>query len=486
MLKLRQPAALKTLLYSQALERIGSFLLLILIATFLTQHYHMDDHSTFELVGSFGALSLAGYLVGGFLSDRLLGYRKSIVLGCCLLTVGYILLGFQKLHYLYAGLSFACVGNALFMPSLSGFAGDFFYERDPRRTRAFIWIYLSMNVGALVAALIATLGLSFYGWHLTFYFSAAASATAAIVFIFGKGSFENRGLSPRAYLFKEKNTQVALSFAIILALLFTANYLLQHVNLNTVLLYILAISVLTALLIASFYQSQVKRYRLIRLIFLIIFSTIFWAICAQEYLTVPLFINRAVGMHYDRFEITAPIYFALNALLVAVFCPILASTWRKLYKKNNEPTPGTKIALSLLSLGVAMTVLTVGSLHPSDDLHVNAAWVFAAFAFFALGESLLYPTGLALLTALAPKKWRGLLIALWFMSVGMGYLIATKLAQLASLPDHPISLGAQETVYAKAFSHYAILAYAAGATLLILVPILKRVVPIHLQGTSEQ
>ena len=148
MLKLRQPAALKTLLYSQALERIGSFLLLILIATFLTQHYHMDDHSTFELAGSFGALSLAGYLVGGFLSDRLLGYRKSIVLGCCLLKVGYILLGFQKLHYLYAGLSFACVGNALFMPSLSGFAGDFF---SCLRFCDFPGLWVSIPGGPLVA-----------------------------------------------------------------------------------------------------------------------------------------------------------------------------------------------------------------------------------------------------------------------------------------------------------------------------------------------
>jgi proton-dependent oligopeptide transporter, POT family len=485
MLKLRQPAALKPLLFTQSLERVGGVLLLILITTYLTQTYGMDDQSTFNLVGSFGALSMAGYLAGGFLSDRVLGYRTSILWGCLLLCIGYLLLTIKSKLYLYAGLSFACIGNSLFMPSLSGFVSEFFYERDPRRTRAFIWLYMSMNVGALIAAVIAGVGLAFYGWTLTFYFSAVACMIAGLVFLLNKKNYENRGLAPRECFTKHPVLCHMIGTFIILTLLTLVFFLLQHLSLNSLILYILAIVVLAALLIASFYESEEKRYRLIRVIVLIIFSVIFWGLCSQEYLVVPLFISREVGVLYSNIETMAPIYFALNACLVAIFCPILAAVWRRLHAKRNEPSPGTKIALSLLSLGVAMTTLTIGSIYPGGNMHVSAAWVFSSFIFFALGESLLYPTGLSLTTLLAPRKWRGLLVALWFMTVGMGFLFATKLGKLAVLPGHSMSLYASKQHYAHAFAHYAIVAYSAGILLLLLMPVIKRYAPIHLQGTSE-
>ena len=110
---------------------------------------------------------------------------------------------------------------------------------------------------------------------------------------------------------------------------------------------------------------------------------------------------------------------------------------------------------------------------------------FFAFVFFALGESILYPTGLSLTTLLAPRKWRGLLIALWFMTVGMGFLLATKLGEQAVLPSYPVSHFFSERHYAHAFAHYAVIAYCAGILLLLLMPAIKRFAPVHLQGTSE-
>jgi POT family proton-dependent oligopeptide transporter len=371
------------------------------------------------------------------------------------------------------------------MPSLSGFVSEFFYERDPRQGRAFIWIYLSMNVGALVAAIVATFGLALYGWKVTFYFSACTTIAAGLVFLLSQTNYENRGLSPRDSLFQSTALRYLFGITAVIGMLFIAFFLLQHITLNSVILYILTILVLAALLIASFYESDEQRYRLIRIIILILFSVIFWGLCAQMYLVVPLFINREVGMHYNHISINAPTYFALNACLVALFCPILAAFWRRLHKKRNEPAPETKVAFSLLSLAVAMTILTLGSRYPDQTMHVRATWVFSAFVFFALGESILYPTGLSLTTLLAPRKWRGLLIALWFMTVGMGFLLATKLGEQAALPSYPVSHLFSEHHYAHAFSHYALIAYCAGILLLLLMPVIKRLVPVHLQGTSE-
>jgi POT family proton-dependent oligopeptide transporter len=485
MLKLRQPPAIKPLVFTQSLERVGGVLLLILIATFLSRIYHLDDQHTINLAGAYGALSMGGYLVGGLLSDRFLGYRRCIQWGIFLLFAGYLLLTVKSIYYLYISLSLICVGNSLFMPSLSGFVSDFFYERDPRRGRAFIWLYLGMNVGALLAAVVADLGLLVYGWQLAFYFCACVMIIAGIVFMVSQRHYENRGLVPREAFIQNKAVRLLASALITLCLLVAVFFLLQHLTSKSVILYILSILVLAALLIASFYESDEKRYRLIRIIIIILFSVIFWGLCSQMYLVVPLFINREVGMNYNHIQVAAPLYFALNALLVVIFCPILAALWRRLHTKRTEPSPGTKLALSLLAVGVAMTILTLGALYPGSDQHVHAAWVLASFVFFALGESILYPTGLSLTTLLAPKKWRGLLIALWFMTIGMGFLLATKLGELAVLPNHPVTHLFSERLYAHAFAHYAIIAYCTGIILLLLMPVIKRLAPIHLQGTSE-
>lgn len=485
MLKLRQPAALKPLMVTQTLERIGGIVLLVLITTYLTQVFHMDDQSSVNLVGSYGALQMAGYLAGGFLSDRVLGYRNCVLWGCALLVFGYWCLTIKQLNYLYLGLSFACIGNSLFLPSLAGFVSDFYYERDPRRNRGFIWLYLSMNIGSLIAAIIAAIGLSIWNWKLTFYFCAGAAALAGIIFIIGKNNYENRGFCVRQSFFRSGWTRHSVGLIIIAGLLTLVYYSLQHITLNSVILYLLAVTVIAGLLIASLYEADEKRYRLVRLIVLIVFAVIFWGLCAQEYMIVPLFIHREVGFQYNHIPVTVPVYFAVNASLVAIFCPILANVWQRLHKKRREPSPGIKVALSLLSLGFAMTILTIGSTHPGDNQHVNALWVIAAFVFFALGESILYPTGLSLVTLLAPKKWRGLILALWFMTVGMGFLLASKLSQEAALPQMPLPLLTSEQHYAHAFAHYAVIAYLAGATLLLLLPMIKRLAPIHLKGTAE-
>ena len=482
MLKLRQPAALKPLMLTQALERIGGVLLLVLITTYLTQVFHMDEQSSINLVGSYGALQMAGYLAGGFLSDRILGYRNCVLWGCLFLITGYLCLTVKKLSYLYLGLSLACVGNSLFMPSLSGFVSDFYYERDPRRNRGFIWLYLSMNIGSLVAAIAAAIGLSIWNWALTFYFCAGAAALAGIIFLLGKNNYENRGFSARHCFFRSAWLRQCIGGAIVIGLFLLVHYLLQHMTLNSVILYLLTVIALAGLVIASLYESDEKRYRLLRLIVLIAFAVIFWGVCAQEYMVVPLFIHQEVGFQYFNIPVTVPIYFAVNAMLVAIFCPVLANLWRRLHKKRREPSPGIKIAISLLALGFAMTILTFGSTHTNAHHHVNAIWVITAFVFFALGESILYPTGLSLVTLLAPKKWRGLILALWFMTVGMGFLLAAKLSKQAGLASN---LLVSEHHYTQAFAHYALLAYGAGIALLLLLPMIKRLAPIHLKGTAE-
>jgi hypothetical protein len=71
------------------------------------------------------------------------------------------------------------------------------------------------------------------------------------------------------------------------------------------------------------------------------------------------------------------------------------------------------------------------------------------------------------------------------MTVGMGFLLATKLGEQAALPSYPVSHLFSEHHYAHAFSHYALIAYCAGILLLLLMPVIKRLVPVHLQGTSE-
>lgn len=86
---LKQPTGLKVLFFAELWERFGFYCVQALMVLYLTQKLLWTDKPAYELYSAFSALIYATPIIGGFLADRLLGYRQAIVIGTVLYIMGY-------------------------------------------------------------------------------------------------------------------------------------------------------------------------------------------------------------------------------------------------------------------------------------------------------------------------------------------------------------------------------------------------------------
>jgi proton-dependent oligopeptide transporter, POT family len=103
---------------------------------------------------------------GGIVADRVLGHRRTVIIGASLMAVGHFMMAFEPL--LLFALVFLILGNGAFKPNTSSQVGELYVPGDPRRDRAYSIFYVGINIGAFLAPLVCgTLG-ERVGWHYGF------------------------------------------------------------------------------------------------------------------------------------------------------------------------------------------------------------------------------------------------------------------------------------------------------------------------------
>ena len=119
-----------------------------------------------QIYGLYTGLVYLTPFFGGILADKILGQRKTVVLGGILMAIGHFLMAFETLFFL--ALFFLILGNGAFKPNISTQVGNLYAPGDPRRDRAFTIFYMGINLGAFICNLVCgTLAVT-VGWHYGF------------------------------------------------------------------------------------------------------------------------------------------------------------------------------------------------------------------------------------------------------------------------------------------------------------------------------
>src|ERR1700722_17952216 len=129
-----------------------------------------------QIYGLYTGLVYLTPVIGGYLADRVLGQRRTVIIGASLMAAGHFMMAFEPL--LLFALTFLILGNGAFKPNMSSQVGELYPPGDPRRDRAYSIFYVGINLGAFLAPLVCgTLGLK-VGWHYGF-------ATAGVGMLIG-------------------------------------------------------------------------------------------------------------------------------------------------------------------------------------------------------------------------------------------------------------------------------------------------------------
>ncbi|HET6229697.1 MAG TPA: peptide MFS transporter [Longimicrobiaceae bacterium] len=446
---LGHPKGLSTLFFTEMWERFSFYGIRPLLVLFMTAAltrggFGYDRGEASAIVGIYAASVYLSSLPGGWIADRLLGLRRAVKLGAILIALGHIAIGLSALlsrPAFFAGLFLIVCGTGLLKPNISAMVGDLYPEGGSRRDAGFSIFYMGINTGALIAPLITGLLGEKVGWHYGF-------GAAGLGMIFGVILFSLRadktlgtlGLEParhpdaavQARQERTIKTVLAVALAVIVAVGVMA--MTGHLRVNAKAVAESMGYVITGLAVLYFAyiflagglsRDEMKRVAVILVLF--VFAIIFWAAFEQAPTSLNLFAKDYTDRTIFGWEMPITWVQAVNSIFVISLAPVFAWIWVALGRRGKDPSSPTKFSLGLLFAAIGFGLMIRAAhvvLAANGQVRVSIWWLVASYFFQTLGELCLSPVGLSSMTKLAPVKFKGQMMGVWFMAAALGNLIA--------------------------------------------------------------
>lgn len=437
------PRGLSTLFFTELWERMSYYGMRALLVLFMTAAVvdggmGMGVAKATAIYGlyTFGVYAMC--LPGGWVADKLLGQRKSVLLGGILIACGHYTLAIPVPSSFYIGLIFIVLGTGLLKPNVSSVVGELYPEGGARRDAGFSVFYMGINLGAIIGPLVcSTLGEK-VNWHLGFSAAGVGMTLGLIQYWIGQKYIRNIGnLSEDAarpdilkrswrYFFYGIGLVVILT-AVIAALSVSEAIPLTLVGFartTGVILVILAALYFTwNIIFACENNDERKRVGVIAIMFF--GAAMFWSGFEQAGSSMNLFARDFTDRIILGWNVPVGYFQNINPLFIVLLAPVAGMVWVKLGARN--PSIPIKFALGLILLGLGFCVLAWGSTF-TEAGRVSPMWLVVTYFLHTVGELCLSPIGLSCITKLSPKRMVSQMMGTWFLGAALGNLIAGLVA----------------------------------------------------------
>jgi proton-dependent oligopeptide transporter, POT family len=470
----RHPRALPTLFLSEMWERFSYYGMRALLVLYLVKAAGYSRTGALQVYAVYTGLVYIAPIIGGFIADRYLGFRKAILIGGTVMMFGHAAMAVPSL--LKPALGLLILGNGFFKPNITSLLGTQYRENDPRRDGGFTIFYMGINLGAFIAPFVAgSLG-ERIDWHWGFASAAVGMAFGLTQFALGQERFGNSGLPPPGPGRVEVHTRllardwvhvVVLSLAAVplvyaaLALIGVAGSVWAAIPWQ---LLVTLPFVALAWILVSARRSGTARdgEQVLAIILLGLFNVFFWMGFEQAGGTMNLFADKLTDRRLFGWDIPASYFQAINPLGIVALGPVLSGIWRRIDSSPRAMSSPTKMAIGMIILGLGFVVLAIAQGRAEQLGSVGPWWLAGVYLLHTIGELCLSPVGLSMVTKVSPKRMVGLMMGVWFCSIGAASYLAGTLESL--LADSGIPL----YVFLVGSS------IGAGVLLLLVRPLLKR------------
>jgi proton-dependent oligopeptide transporter, POT family len=480
----RHPRALAYLLFTETWERFSFYGMKALLVFYLTRAFLFSDKAAYAIYGSYTALVYATPVLGGLLADRLLGFRKAVLLGGVLMALGHFAMAVQNLQVFYAALALLICGNGFFKPNISSLVGRLYGTDDPRRDSAFTIFYMGINLGAFLAPIACGYLGERLGWHWGFGLAGIGMLLGLLVFLraqpllVGLAEPPSRPGGRRAFLGLSLEAWVYLGTLLAVVV---AWQLVQHGALVGSLLIGLGVAVFLALCVYLLrLPERIARERLSVALLLTLVSVVFWAFFEQTGTSMSLFTDRNVDRSLFGVELPASQFQSVDGLFILLMAPAFSLLWLYLARRRLEPSTPLKFALGIIQLGLGFAALYIGAETSRRTGVVPMFWLILCYFLHATGELCLSPIGLSMITKLSPKGMTGVLMGTWFLVYAFAQYVAALIAQLTGVREGGAAAAtlpkATDTVmvYGTVFGTIGWVALGVGAILALFSPLIAR------------
>jgi POT family proton-dependent oligopeptide transporter len=440
---LGHPRGLITLATTEMWERFSYYGMRALLVLFMVESLEdgglgYSDQTATAIYGLYTAAVYMLCLPGGWIADRLIGAQRAVWFGGIIIMSGHFVLAIPSVPTFFLGLILVSIGTGLLKPNISAIVGEFYPPGDPRRDGGFTIFYMGINIGAALGPLVCG-WLALDNWHYGFGAAGIGMLFGLIQFKLTQSQLGDAGLAAPAKAgddapFRRKAWGGILAILVLVAGLLVAG-LMGIVNLDAVALAQSSTYAIVALAFVYFGYvlffgrlTREERGRVIVIIVLFFAAAMFWSGFEQAGSSLNLFAERYTIREFGGFEIPASWFQSLNPVFIIILAPIYSMLWVGLARRHLDPSTPLKFAVGLIILGLGFAVMIGAAALVAEGQQVLPTWLLFTYLLHTMGELALSPVGLSSVTKLAPRRFVGQMMGVWFLAASLGSILAGLLA----------------------------------------------------------
>lgn len=408
------PIGLYVLFFTEMWERFSYYGMRAILVLYLVAETKSDNAGlgwtngeALALYGWYTMLVYVASIPGGWIADKFLGQKKSVLYGGILLVAGHGILAVEEMWAFYTGLALIIAGVGMLKPNISTMVGGLYKQGDIRRDKGFTIFYIGINVGAFLSSLIVGYVGEVHGWHYGFGLAGIGMALGLIQYVAGQRYLKHVG----NFLGESENA-------------------LDKEALNKPL-------------------TKIEKDRVIVLFISFLLVIVFWGAFEQAGGLMNIYASEKTNRMLMGFEVPASWFQSLNAMFIILLGTGVAGFWAKRKLQGKVSTSLFKMIVGLIIMGTGFFFMTAAAAQysangPIVDGHGGSAmyWLVLAYMFHTVGELCISPVALSYITKLAPVKYASLMMGVYFAMTGFGNKVAGLLGEASeSLGEYTIFTG---------------------------------------------
>ncbi|MCA5894779.1 peptide MFS transporter [Isoptericola sp. NEAU-Y5] len=474
------PRGLMTLATTELWERFSYYGMRAILLYYLTDTVAdgglgMDPTTGAAFVSIYGTSVYLLSVVGGWLADRVIGARRSVLYGGIVIAAGHVALTVPGYGFSMLGIGLVAFGTGLLKPNVSSMVGELYARNDERRDPAFSIFYMGINLGSFLSPLVVGVVEQTWGYHAGFSVAAIGMGIALVFFVGGYRHLGEAGTDiPNPITPEDRPAVVRLGLIVVAAIVVAAVVAAVVAGGWAVETFIDAVSYLALatpiVLLTVMYRSKrvtaAERPRIVAYIPLFVGAMLFWMIFEQAATTLAAFAADRTELELFGIGLSPAFFQSVNPASIIILAPVFAWIWTR---TGDRPPTAYKFVMGLTL--AALSFLFLSAMSAVFEGELAPPWVLiGVFVIQTLGELCLSPVGIAATTLLAPRAFRGQAMALWFLSSAAGQAITAQTIEATE--------GVSDTRY---FGGIGVVALVFAGLLLLLAPWVTR----HIRHADE-
>jgi POT family proton-dependent oligopeptide transporter len=407
------PVGLYVLFFTEMWERFSYYGMRAILVLYLVAQTQGENSGlgwtngeALSLYGWYTMLVYVASIPGGWIADKFLGQKKSVLYGGILLVAGHSILAIEEMWAFYSGLGLIIAGVGLLKPNISTMVGGLYKQGDIRRDKGFTIFYIGINVGAFLSSLIVGTVGEVYGWHYGFGLAGIGMAAGLVQYLFGQKYLKSVGNFLGAS--ENKDEKDAMNKPL----------------------------------------SKIEKDRVVVLLISFLLVIIFWGAFEQAGGLMNLYASDktdrilSFSLPFIGNEVPASWFQSLNAMFIIFLGTTVAGYWANRKLKGKISTSLFKMILGLIIMGTGFFFMTAAAAQYESNGASAMYWLVLAYLFHTIGELCISPVALSYITKLAPVKYASLMLGVYFAMTGFGNKLAGLLGEASeNLGEYVIFTG---------------------------------------------